>query len=224
MTLFPSFNPFVQTIYLHGGTRIAIYSKDETYFYSSHKNLLSIFVYANRFNLKNPPLSLNSPLNPPISQTNEILRIPSLLQVSPNHSKTIHPIVQSPDSSRSSLAERRNRPLTSLARKKEPVEIVLIGTTYLIIAWGSGVEWNGGGKQSGHRIDTDSLLNRGHHDVRNRDNEMVDRSKFHTSIALCLQVSTASSSRIYESIYRSSSPVDKLLLFVSMHLTIVYSS
>lgn len=86
------------------------------------------------------------------------------------------------------------------------------------------MEWNGGGKQSGHRIDTDSLLNRGHHDVRNRDNGMVDRSKFHTSIALCLQVSTASSSRIYESIYRSSSPVDKLLLFVSMHLTIVYSS
>lgn len=142
MTLFPSFNPFVQTIYLHGGTRIAIYSKDETYFYSSHKNLLSIFVYANRFNLKNPPLSLNSPLNPPISQTNEILRIPSLLQVSPNHSKTIHPIVQSPDSSRSSLAERRNRPLTSKERTGRDRSYRDNLSNYRVRKR-SGVEWRG---------------------------------------------------------------------------------
>lgn len=111
-------------------------------FYPSHKNLLSIFARIDStYNLENPPLSLNSPLNQSLSFSLSLFPKQmkfSVYQVSPNHSKTIHPIVQSLDSSRSSLAERHNRPLTSLARKKEPVEIVLIGTTYLIIAWGSG--------------------------------------------------------------------------------------
>lgn len=85
VTLSSSFNPFVQTIYLHGGTRIATFKRWNIFFipltkiyYQFSRESIQLGKSSTFVELTIKPISLFLSLS--LSQTNEILRIPSLPQ------------------------------------------------------------------------------------------------------------------------------------------------